>query len=382
MEIPSGTKFSTWTIPDEWVVRDAWVKYEGKKIIDYRKNGLSVVIGSIPVNKKVILEELKKHLHINKDATPYVFKYYDKDWGFCMKDTKLKEGQYEVFIDSEYRPGTMKIGVHTKKGKIDKEILLLAHLDHPLQANDNLSGVCCMLDVIRKIKTDYTVKVIFCPETIGSIAYAHLADLSKVELAISVDICGNDAPITQMKTFKSYLDSKLTKLDSCAHCAFQSAKKMYRKAPFRGTIGSDETVFADPDFKIPAILFTTHPYDEYHTDKDRPENISYEKIIETADLVRKTIEIFEKDYVPIKNWKGPVMRSRYGIQSPSQQVNLNYDYLFYSVDGKRSIAELSAHFEMDFDETYKIFEKMADEGFICRSSDSCKKPLKKTRKQK
>lgn len=376
IEIPSGTQFSTWTVPEEWIIKDAWVKFKGKKIIDYKKNGLSVVIGSLPVNKKVDLQELKKHLYMAKEATPYVFKYYDKDWGFCMPEKELEEGEYEVFVDSEYRPGKMKIGVHTKKGKSDKEIILIAHLDHPLQANDNLSGICTMLDVLKKVKTDYTIKFVICPETIGSVAYAHIADLSNVEFVISADITGNDNSICAFKTFNSFLEKKLNRLDYTIHCALQMAGKQYRKAPFRGTIGSDETAFGDPDLNIPAILFSTHPYDEYHTDKDRPEKINYEKIQEVADLIVKTIEIWEKDYIPKKEFYGPLMRSRFGIQSDHPQINLNLDYLFYSINGKRSIADLVAEFELNFDKTYEIFEKVANEGFISRCPHPSKEPLK------
>lgn len=391
IEVPSGTEFSTWTVPDEWVVRDAWIKFKGKKIVDYKVNPLSLVVGSLPFKGKVTREELIKHLNYSEklpDRTPYVFKFYDKDWGFCANKNKLvkveegnisgeekwllEEGEYEVFIDTEYKPGTMKLGVHTIKGKTDKEILLFAHLDHPFQANDNLSGVACLLDVVKKIKDPYyTIKIIFCPETIGSIAYAHLADLSKVETVIAVDICGNDAPILLLKAFE-----REATINHAAHCALQMAGKMYRKAPFRGTIGSDETVFNDPDIGIPSICLSTHPYDEYHTDADTPEIISYEKIQEVADLIVKIIEILEKNYIPKKEFKGQLMRSRYGIQSPVAQVNMNYDYLFYSIDGKKSLAELCANFELNFDQIYEIFEKMADEGKITRLPYSCKKPIK------
>ena len=40
-EIPSGKAVFDWTVPQEWVVRDAWVKDpEGRKIIDFQQHNL------------------------------------------------------------------------------------------------------------------------------------------------------------------------------------------------------------------------------------------------------------------------------------------------------------------------------------------------------
>lgn len=367
LEFKSGEQFGTWTIPDEWIVRDAWVKFNGEKIIDYKKEPLSLVVGSLPFNGKVSKEELLNHLHWSEDAldsTPYVMQYYDKDWGFCVpknqirkdKECILEEGEYEVFIDTEWKPGIMKLGVHTIKGNSDREILLFAHLDHPFQANDNLSGVACLVDLVNKIKCEHTIKIIFCPETIGSIVYAYTQDLSKVDFVIAVDICGNDNSILIQKTWN--LNDKLNYI---AHCTLQIMGKTYRKAGFRATIGSDESVFNDPIIGIPGLMISRHPYKEYHTALDKPEIINYEMIKETGDLILKIIEIWEKDFIPVRKFKGQLMRSRYGIQSPSKQLNLNYDYFFYSMDGKRSLAELCANFELNFDTMYDTLKKIIED---------------------
>lgn len=398
--IPSGTKLGTWTVPDEWIIRDAWVKNEnGEKIIDYKKQPLSLVVGSVPIQTFISLEELKKHLYSNEErphATPYVFKFYDKDWGFCLpfsqfkeqnhepiagikledgkefvpkfKD-KLKDERYEVFIDSDYQPGFLKIGVHTIKGKLDREILLFAHIDHPFQANDNLSGVACLVDLATKIKSDYTIKIVFCPETIGSIAYALTQDLSRVEFMLAVDICGNDGQILMQKSFKEHRINQVT------HLALHSLGQTYNKGPFRATIGSDEYVFNDPLIDIPGIMLSRHPYPEYHTSDDTPEKIDYKKIEEIEKVILKIIEIYEKDYVPVRKFRGQLMRSKYGIQSPNPQVNLSWDYLIYNINGKNSLATLLADYGLSWDYAYQIFEKMKTNGDI--GTNAGKRKIKK-----
>jgi aminopeptidase-like protein len=362
-EIPKGADLGTWAIPDEWIVREAWVKYKGKKIYDYSKNPLSLVVYSAPFKGVVSEEELSKHIFTPEegDATPYTFKFYDREWGFSAPKKKLAKGDYEVFIDTEFKDGILKYGVHTIKGESDREILLFAHLDHPHQANDNLSGVVCLMDLVNKLKCKHTVKIVFCPETIGSQAYIYNEDLSNVEFVIAVDICGNDNSIMMQKSF-----DESHRINAVAHCALQMAGKQYRKGKFRTSIGSDETAFNDPQLRIPGILLTRWPYPEYHTDKDTPDRIDYQKIEETGDLIRSIIDIYERDYIPKRNFFGPLMRSRYNIQSPAKVVNLNFDYLFYTVDGKKSLAELACHFEMPFEPLYEIFDKIIKDEQISR----------------
>lgn len=413
IEVPSGTQIGTWTVPDEWIVRDAWVKDpQGNKIADFSINPLSLVVGSIPMHATVSLEELRTHWNYSDDlpdATPYVFKYYDKDWGFCfpknairekvvyhengeivceggtcfpdLKDfdpevgkvqiegidykpqykDKLVEGDYEVFIDTEYRPGTMKIGVHTIPGNSDREILLFAHLDHPYQANDNLSAVVCLLDLVEKLDCDHTIKIVFCAETIGSIAYVQYADISKVDFMISVDICGNDNPLLLQKPWD--VENRLYRV---SHVAIQGLGETYRQGQFRNIIGSDEYVFNDPMIGIPGIMLSRFPYKEYHTSADSPEIINYDAIEKTGLAIQKIIEVYEKDFIPKRETKFPLMRSRYGMQTANQQVNLSFDYFWYAMDGKRSLAELCCEFGLNFEYTYDCLIKMENDGVITR----------------
>ena len=61
--IKSGTDVFDWQVPKEWKINDAYVKdSSGKKIIDFKDSNLHVMSYSIPINKKMNLSELKKHL--------------------------------------------------------------------------------------------------------------------------------------------------------------------------------------------------------------------------------------------------------------------------------------------------------------------------------
>ena len=129
-KIPSGTKVLDWTVPDEWNIRDAYIiTPSGEKIADFKTHILHIVNYSIPINKKVSLEELKKHLHSmpdKPDAIPYVCSYYNRTWGFCINHNQLlnlKKGEYKVYIDSDIKPGHLVYSDTLIPGKSKKEIL-------------------------------------------------------------------------------------------------------------------------------------------------------------------------------------------------------------------------------------------------------------------
>lgn len=407
LKYESGTQVGTWTVPDEWVVHDAWVTKDGQPFLDYKTDPLSLVVGSLPFKGTISLEEIKKNLHYSDEqpsAFLYEFKFYDKDWGFSIPKNRvykavevnptelseplkyknielLEEGEYEVMIDTEYRPGTMKIGVHTIPGKTDKEILLFAHLDHPYQANDNLSGVAVLIDLVKDIKPfqlEHTVKLIFCPETIGSIAYATTQDLSKVEFVIALDAVGNahEGGIMVQKSFDT-----TARINVVSHLALRASGN-FRQGAFRSDIGSDEYVFNDPEIGVPGIMFTTHPYPQYHTSFDTPELINYEVMAQVKRAILKTIEYYEKDFIPKRNFKAPLFRSRYGIQSKGKGANLAWDYFIYSMDGRRTFSDLCTEFGLNFEHTLEQVERLIEDKQISRCPIAGKGDIKKTPRKK
>lgn len=428
IEVPSGTEVANWIVPKEWVMRDGWVKFNGEKIIDYKENPLGVAVYSAPVHKTVDVQEFKEHLFVSDEkpgAYAYDYHFYDEYWGFtypknkvtkhvvqkceggiCTDELKdiddtvgqvmiegseiepkyedvLPEGEYEVFVDSELKDGVMKLGVHTIPGKSDREILLFAHLDHPHQANDNLSGVAVLIDMAKDLKErcyDHTIKIIFCPETIGSTAYGVLADISKVDAVIALDAVGNDNSLLIQKAY-----DKHARFNYCMHLATAGQAVDYRKGEFRMVVGSDEYYFNDPKVNIPGIMLSRIPYPEYHTELDTPDIIKVEKLEETKTTVLKILDIFEKDYIPFREFKGTLMRARYDVQTPHKLLNREIDYLIYEIDGKKWLSEIVLPLGLGFDFAYNLLESVKDAGIHKLNENSgtprSKKGKSKTTKQ-
>ncbi len=145
--VPSGTGCFDWETPKEWRIRGAYiVTPNGEKIADFSKNNLHIVGYSTPQRLKMPLEELKRHIHTlpsMSDAVPYVTSYYKESWGFCMSHDEfcsLKEGEYEVVIDSELFDGVMNYGELIIRGRSEKEVLISTYICHPSLANNEVSG--------------------------------------------------------------------------------------------------------------------------------------------------------------------------------------------------------------------------------------------------
>src|SRR5665647_2885176 len=145
-EVPTGTKVLDWEIPKEWNIRDAYVKdSSGRKIIDFKQLNLHVLNYSAPVNQKMSLAEMKSHLFsIPEKPTlvPYRTSYYAENWGFCISHNQLlslKEGMYDIVIDTDLSPGFLTYGELYLKGDSEEEVLISTHICHPSLCNDNLS---------------------------------------------------------------------------------------------------------------------------------------------------------------------------------------------------------------------------------------------------
>jgi len=186
-KIKSGSIAFDWKIPPEWNIKKAYILDRNKKkIIDFKNNNLHLVNYSIPINKILKRDELLKKIYslpAQPNAIPYVTSYYKRDWGFCcnyntkkklLKDYK-KDDFFKVVIESSHnQKGYLNYGEIYLPGKSKQEILISTYLCHPSMANNELSGPIVSMSLIKyfkKKKLNKSLRFIFIPETIGSIAW-------------------------------------------------------------------------------------------------------------------------------------------------------------------------------------------------------------------
>ena len=307
-EIPSGTKCFDWEIPKEWNVKDAYLKdFNGKKIIDFKKNNISLVGYSKPINQKISLKELLPHLFTLPNqpfAIPYITSYYKENWGFCISENEknnLQEGEYEVFINSNLSEGSLTYGELLIKGETDNEIFISTYICHPSLANDNLSGpvlATYLSKFINEIKNRYySYRIIFIPETIGAIAYLskNLNFLkTNVKAGFILTCVGDDNNY-------SFLPSRSgnTLSDKVALHVLNYSKKEYTKYSFLDR-GSDERQYCSPDVDLPVCSVMRSKYGEfkeYHTSLDNLDLVSPNGFAGSYEMHTKIIEALENNFI-------------------------------------------------------------------------------------
>jgi len=307
--IKSGTKCFDWQIPNEWFPKEAWVKsLKGDTIIDFKNNNLHLMGYSKPVNKKVNLTELNKHLYSlpkQPNAIPYVTSYYKKQWGFCIKHKdrkKLKKTNYHVYIDSELKPGVLNYGEIILKGKSSKEILLSTYICHPSLANNEISGPVVTTSLAKWIKKfknrKYTYRIVFIPETIGSIAYIS-KNLKKLKQNV---IAGYNITCVGDNNTYSYLPSRNenTFADKVALNILNSIDPNFKKYTWLDR-GSDERQYCAPGVDLPVVTLCRSKfveYPEYHTSLDNLDFISAQGLQSSFELFKKIIENIEINEFP------------------------------------------------------------------------------------
>ena len=357
--IRSGERCFDWEVPKEWICKEAYIEdiNTGERIVDFKENNLHVVGYSIPVDKIMSFDELKKHLFYREDlpdAIPYVTSYYKPFWGFCISYNQFKKldrkSKYRVVIKSKFVDGELYYGELLLKGKEDKEVLFSTYICHPSLANDNLSGtvVCTFLaKYLRNKNRRFTYRFILVPETIGSICYIsrNLQSLKERVIAGFVVTCVGDEGAF------SYIPSRYgnTFADKVALAIFKNCVGNFKQYTYLDR-GSDERQYCWPGVDLPVCSITKTKYgefSEYHTSLDNLSFVTPKGLEESLLLYIKIVEVIENNYI----YKTTVMcepfMSKRDLYPAISSWNAKYDYsklllniLAYS-DGTNDLIDLS-----------------------------------------
>ena len=386
IKIQSGTKVFDWTIPPEWYVRDAYIldKYNNK-IVDFKNNNLHLVGYSIPINKIISKKNLFKNIHSlpkQPKAIPYITSYYKRYWGFCLSHNNMlkiykkynNSEKFRVVIKSNLNSnGYLNYGELILKGKSKEEILVSTYICHPSMANNELSGPIVSMSLInhfKKIKNlEKTIRFVFIPETIGSIAYLHknLSYLKKnVVGGFNLSCIGDEKQHSCM--FSKYQDSPS---DESIVEAYKKLKLKYKVYSFLKR-GSDERQYNSPGIDLPiSSIFRTKygEYPEYHTSLDDFNLVTLKGITGGFNVAKTAIEILQKKIIPRnKILCEPQMSKRdlYPTISTKRQSRITENYMSFLqyADGKNSLNKISKILNINNPLTKKIYIKLKNKKLL------------------
>lgn len=285
----------------------------------------------------------------------------------------LKEDNYHIFIDSELKDGSLTYGEIIIPGDSDKEIFLSTYVCHPSMANNELSGPAVAIYLAKWLKSlskrRYTYRIIFIPETIGSITYLsqNLEHLKKQVIAgFNISCVGDN------RTF-SYVASRYgnTLADKVAKNVLRFYYPEYKEYSFLKR-GSDERQYNAPGVDLPVCAICRSKYGEYpeyHTSKDNLDFISPEGLAGAFEVYKQCITVLENNYkYKINVLCEPQLGKRGLYPTISQKgsydaVKAMTDFIAYA-DGNNDLIDISNIIGVPVEELVPIIKNLIDNDLI------------------
>jgi aminopeptidase-like protein len=379
-EVPSGTHVFDWIVPREWNIRDAYVlDPNGNKIIDFARSNLHVVGYSIPVELKMSLSELQEHLYSlpdQPDAIPYVTSYYQERWGFCIthrqREMITKEGEYTVMIDSELKDGYLTYAELCIPGERSDETFISTYVCHPSMANNELSGPTVTTFLAKWLlskKRKYSYRIVFVPETIGSITYLS-RNLEEMQRRV---VAGYNVTCVGDERAYSYLPSRQE--DSLADRVALHVLKHLHSGFLRYSYldrGSDERQYCAPgvDLPVASVMRSKYgTYPEYHTSLDDLTLVTPSGLYGAYEVLCKCAECVEADErlkvtVPCEPQLGkrglyPTLSTKHSGRQVQDMMNL----IAYC-DGQRTLLEIAEKINVPMWNLVAVVEILKSQGLL------------------
>ena len=374
----------TWRIPEKWSVDQAYLeKLDGRRLVDVANNPLHVISYSLPFEGVIKREKLLPHLHTHpklSHAIPFVFKYYERDWGLCLsKELKdsLQDEEYRVVIQTRFEPGNLKVGEVVLRGQSSHTFVMVAHLCHPGMVNDDLTGVVIGVDLMRRLLAGpqpfYTYRFLILPETIGSVAWLSHNENLIPEMAggLFLESLGADLPHALQTSMNTE-----SQADKCLVSAVRGIFPDITIQPYRGMIDNDERQFNSPGVRVPMLSIARvvpektapdWPFHEYHSSDDNPTIVTQKRLEDSRDLVLELLHAWENNQYVVNQFKGEVFCSGNKIWIDYKINPEGHKRLFEIMercDGTRTVADLASELQISFQAVWEIVSLLHERNLI------------------
>ncbi len=365
-EVPTGTNVFDWTIPQEWNIRDAWIKDNtGERLVDFKKLNLHVMSYSVPIRARMRLAELKDHLFTvpdHPDWVPYRTSYYNPNWGFCLSENQLaqlkSDEEYAVSIDSSLTDGHLTYGEYLLQGETEREFLVSCHICHPSLADDNLSGTAVAVELARHLAAKtrrYSYRFVFIPGSIGAIAWLaqNEESLSRIQHGLVLTCVGDKAGITYKRSRRGNAE-----IDRAVSHVLGNSTHSHQIVDF-SPYGYDERQYCSPGIDLPVgcMMRSVHgTFPEYHTSADNLDFVKAEALQDSLDKCVKVAELIEDNRTYLNNSpKGEPQLGKRGLyqglgaKEDSRRQELALLWVLNLSDGTNSLLDIAERAKLPFD---------------------------------
>lgn len=311
----------SWRIPSGYKVIKAELRNsKGTLICSHEQNPMHLWSYSPSFKGTVSYSELKKRILFDPKRPDAIlfhfrnqFRFWEASWGFSLNKKQYlmlkKNDKFKVNIITEFYKSPLKQFV-TNKPKKNKNLILVAHLDHFYQLNDGLGSAILnneiALDLKGKLK-NLNICSLNSIEIIGSVYFLKKNKLNSSNTVAAISTNGltlNGNFIFQLSGKK---DSQINKIIKLFHL-FNKKKSTIEN--FREGWGNDEIAYEVPGVSIPCVSIHRKLHSNYHTHLDDFSSFSKKSFLDSKNLIKNIILSLDKNYnIKIKNWHGLICLS-------------------------------------------------------------------------
>ena len=379
-EVPTGTDVFDWKVPKEWNIRDAYIKDSGgRRVIDFKESNLHVVGYSVPVHAQMPLARIKEHIHTLPDYPewiPYRTSYYKENWGFCMAHSefaKLREDEYEVYIDSSLEDGHLSYGECYLEGQLEAEVLISCHVCHPSLCNDNVSGMTLVALLGRYLKSvlrRYSYRIIIIPGTIGAITWLALneGEVHRIKHGLVVTCEGDPGHSTYKRSRRGDAE-----IDKAVEHVLKHSNSPYTIADFT-PYGYDERQYCSPGFNLPVGCLQRTPhgqYPEYHTSADNLDFVRTDCLSDSFMKFLSILRVIEhnRKYISTNPKCEPQLGKRglysaVGGQNEKVVDQMSLLWVLNYSDGQHTLLDIAEKSGIHFDQIFIASNALIEAGLL------------------
>jgi aminopeptidase-like protein len=287
----------------------------------------------------------------------------------------LKNGEYEVCIDSSLEDGHLTYGEYYLPGKSTDEVLISTHVCHPSLANDNLSGLTVatfLADSLRGRDLRYSYRFLFIPGTIGAITWLarNREIVSRIRHGLVLTGIGDAGGFHYKKSRRG--DAEIDRVVAHVLANHDEPWEVLDFSPY----GYDERQYCSPGFNLPVgclMRSVWGSFPEYHTSADNLEFLQPEALARSLQVCTATVEVLEGNskFLNLSPFCEPQLGKRNlyrstGGNAIGAEINARLWVLNLS-DGVHSLLDIAERSKLPFTAISRAAALLSQSGLLCEA---------------